>query len=196
MDKYEILLEQWKKAIELYQQGTEHIHQKIIYFIVINIALFSAYGYILLNPPIDGMKHSIQIDNEIIKWFIPILGLLMSFIWTLIHKRNQEYSIFRCEQAKEIERELKFGVEQVLFIMYSISDDLDGKKIKNIKQMDFEKWIEVYKKKNRELKNKHFFKKLFTGKLGANDLILSLYKIFIIFWCSALIFNIIKYLIA
>jgi hypothetical protein len=41
IDKNELLLEQWKKALELYQQGAEHLHQKINYFIAINVALFS-----------------------------------------------------------------------------------------------------------------------------------------------------------
>ena len=179
-DKNDFLLEQWKKAIELYLHGSEHIHKKINYFITINVALLSALGYIYLEE--TKFEKGIY---EIFKFLIPSLGFLISLVWLFVHLREMNYQIFRVQQAKNAEKNIDNCKKYKLYLMTEDFDEWLFKRfINHIKNLEF-----LLKSKiSINVEPKNMCRKLRITEYKSNKLIFYLYMFFITFWSIVIIF--------
>ncbi|MBI5407167.1 MAG: hypothetical protein HZA18_05675 [Nitrospirae bacterium] len=110
MDKNDLLLEQWKMAVEMHRHMDNMARQAFNYFIVTNGVLIAALATIINS---DAFKEK-NLFTLIITFAIPFIGFFVSLIWGLIQKREQLYQYYRAKQAERTEDTLRIDGERVL----------------------------------------------------------------------------------
>lgn len=109
--KNNLLLEQWKMAVELHKHEDNLIWQKFNYFVAIHGILVSA---MLILVSSTGTEVEPIVGKGIIAITASLFGFISSVAWFLIQYRGKLYQNLRVEQAKKVEKELKVDGEQVL----------------------------------------------------------------------------------
>ena len=112
MNKKDLLLEQWKTASELHRHMDNLIWQHFHHFITVNGILLSALAVIWSRITSGAALNqcTLAFASTVVSFF----GLNFSVIWYLIHRRQQAYHRYRCDQAKTTEKKLIVDNERVL----------------------------------------------------------------------------------
>ena len=104
--KEQLLLEQWKGALELHKHTDQMCWQNFNYLLIINGILFSALGVIWSKEK--------SIDVFPIE-LISIFGLIVTFSLVYTQIRAIKYNKYRIMQAKKAEKDLQ-GIAQNLIL--------------------------------------------------------------------------------
>lgn len=107
-----LLLEQWKTASQLHRHMDNMAWQRFNYFIATNGVLLAALGAIAASDTFNENPRPLLL--LVVSVILCFSGMVISLIWLLIQKRGQGYHLYRAEQAKQTERDLKIKGKQVL----------------------------------------------------------------------------------
>jgi len=110
VNKEELLLEQWKMASELHRHMDDMAWQRFNYFIATNGLLLTALGAIGK----DAFDQASTLPLRVLTIAIPMIGFLVSIVWSSIQRRGQHYQYYRCAQVRQAEEALRIDGERIL----------------------------------------------------------------------------------
>ena len=93
--KEDLLLEQWKAAIELHKHEDILSWNKFSYFTTMNATLLGAIAYLWSNKN--------TLDFVVLGLLVSIFGFVVSIAWFLAQERGRMYQKYWIDRAKESE---------------------------------------------------------------------------------------------
>jgi hypothetical protein len=115
VSKEHLLLEQWKMASELHRHMDNMAWQRFNYFVATNGLLVTALAAIGKDAfGKDAFGKAPTDPVKVIAIAIPVIGLVVSIVWSSIQCRGQYYQYYRSAQARQTEEALTIDGERIL----------------------------------------------------------------------------------
>jgi hypothetical protein len=134
-ERDQLLLEQWKMASQFHLQMDNMAWQRAGYFAAANGVLLGVLGSIASITEFTeftGFIYRTPLLWRGMMAAIPLLGMLISWVWAVVQKRGQLYHCYRLAQARRTEETLTAGGERVLTLYEKGINKLDEQDLQNL----------------------------------------------------------------